>query len=132
MGRAKHVEPCPRAAGLYRSITREAEPQVRRHFSDVGEGVFGRGALRRAEKLQQPTKLDRLGGRLIPRELQTTEPEPQRSECCVPLRFEFLGQRIVSIFLPTKPDPQSLALSNRPLALPKPLTTTPIPPPPHH
>ncbi len=119
MGRAKHVEPCPRAAGLYRSITREAEPQVRRHFSDAGEGVFGRGALRRAEKLQQPTKLDRLGGRLIPRELQTTEPEAQRSECCVPLRFEFLGQRIVSIFRPTEPDLVDLEFVKRVLGLHK-------------
>src|ERR1700747_613954 len=98
MRRAKHVEPCPRAAGLYRSLTREAEPQGRRHFSDVGGAVSGRGALRRAANLQQPTKLDRLGGRLIPRELQTTEPEAQRSECCVTLRFEFLGQGRVSFF----------------------------------
>src|SRR5258708_31833382 len=103
MGRAKHVEPCPRAAGLYRSITRAAEPQVRRHFSDAGEGVFGRGALRRAEKLQQPAKLDRLGVRLIPRELQTTEPEPQRSASRAPLRFELLGRRSVSLFRPSVP-----------------------------
>src|SRR5215831_12705360 len=116
MRRAEHVEPCPRAAGLYRSIARQAVAEVRRHFFDVGEGVFGRGALRRAEKLKQPAKLARLGGMLIARELQAVEPEAQRSECCVPLRFEFLGQRIVSIFRPTEQTSWTLSLSNASLA----------------
>src|SRR5262249_53874767 len=77
------------------------------------------GPLRRDKTLKPPAKLARLAGILIPRELQATEPEAQRSECCVPLRFELSGQRIASIFGPTEPDLVDLEFVKRVLGLHK-------------
>src|SRR5215510_7503710 len=104
MRRAEYVEPRPRAARLYGIIGRDAVAQLRRHFSDIVESVSGGRTLRRAEKLEHPAKLDRVVGMLISRELQTTQSLANRGECFIPLRFEFLGQKIVAIFRPTKPD----------------------------
>src|SRR5262249_38627853 len=42
--------------------------------------------------------------RRTPGELQAAEPEADQGDCCVPLRFEFFGQKIVAIFSPSKPD----------------------------
>src|SRR6266540_3856799 len=104
MRRAEYVEPRPNAPRLYGIIGREAVSQLRRHFSDIGESISRRRTLRRAEKLENPAKLDPAVGMLIPRKLQTTQSHAKRGQCCIPPRFEFLGQKIVAIFRPTKPD----------------------------
>src|SRR5262245_45068632 len=104
MRRAEYVEPRPKAARLYGLIGRERVAAPRRHFADIGDSVSGRRTLRRAEKLEHPAKLDRVIGMLMPRKLQTTQSDAERGQCCIPLRFELLGQKIVAIFRPTKPD----------------------------